>query len=200
MSLNHSTDTNQLTFQDLDEITEHFFHKMQEYLQTCYLQAEEMNKWSFRTSDATQKLELINRKLALLKYLQNDITTSLTYIANEQGSLEEALQKVECDICCKTDETEDVPDVYRKETYTTAEDIHRNFIDYKRLLDEFECQLRQIDTTNSDDVSQFESFAQALQAHLQQLEIIEVKIIKMTSELNHIEFANESVSQLYHVE
>nr|CAH7745405.1 unnamed protein product [Callosobruchus chinensis] len=199
MSLNHSTYTNQLTFEDLDEITEHFFQKMQEYSQTLYLQAEEMNKWSFRTSNETQKLESVNRKLALLKYLQSDITTSLNYIAKEQGTLEEALRKVECDVCCKPGEKEGIADIYRRKTYTTAEDIHKSFIDYKRLLDEFDCQVRQIETKNSDDVSQFESFAQVLQAHLQQLEMIEMKTIQMKSELNHIEFFNAIVSQLYHV-
>ncbi|VEN51861.1 unnamed protein product [Callosobruchus maculatus] len=116
MSLNHSTYTNQLTFQDLDKITEHVSQKMQEYLQTCHLQAEEINKWSFKTSDQTQKLELINRKLALLKYLQNDITTTLNYIAKEQESLEQALHNVECDICCKSEGQENIADIFRQET------------------------------------------------------------------------------------
>ncbi|CAH2008682.1 unnamed protein product [Acanthoscelides obtectus] len=72
--------------------------------------------------------------------------------------------------------------------YTTAEGINNTFLKFKQLLEEFNFQVAEVETKKSGDVAQVDSFAQVLQAHLQQLETIELKIIQMRSKLSRIEY------------
>ncbi|KAF2895710.1 hypothetical protein ILUMI_10490 [Ignelater luminosus] len=166
-----------ITFGDLDILINYWASEMKSSQDLFHNQLEEVKSISLRTDNAEEKIKLIEFRIAVLKYQQQQLQHDIIKASTTQKDLQRILEELEKVVVADEENTIVITDVLRQQIYELSEKIDCSIYLCK---DEVELLKREFKNKDSEKKKNpVEQLANVMMRLVETLDNMEIKIEKM---------------------